>query len=144
MRKFNILAGLLAIIALSLGCSQPASAASDEEVLLSYVNSARTEAGLNTLSLDKELARAASIRAKECEASFSHTRPDGTAFYTVSKATNGENLSVAYSYNTLEEVFDAWMASPTHKANILYSTSTKTGFGIFKSGDMYYVAEEFD
>ncbi|MBP3781708.1 MAG: CAP domain-containing protein [Butyrivibrio sp.] len=141
MRKFF---SILAIIFMFNMLSVSASAATEEETLLALINSARAENGLGALSLDKELTRAASIRATECAVLFSHTRPDGTDFYTVSSAAYGENLSKANSYNTLEEVFAAWMASPSHRANILYGASTKTGFGIFKSGDVYYVTEEFN
>ena len=141
MRNFI---AFLAVVATLFCSSTTAFAATDEEVLLSYVNGARKEAGLSALSMDDELTRAAMVRATECAASFSHTRPDGSEFATVSRKANGENLSQANSYNSLEEVFNAWMASPSHKANILYDTSTITGFGIYKSGDVYYIAEEFD
>ncbi|MCR5670138.1 MAG: CAP domain-containing protein [Butyrivibrio sp.] len=121
-----------------------ASAATDEDILLGYINGAREQAGLTALTVDAELTKAAQVRAQESRMKFSHTRPDGAPFYSVSVAVNAENLAAAHSYNTLEEVFSVWMSSPSHKANILYPSSTKTGFGIYKADDMYYVAEEFD
>ena len=144
MKRVIVVMTTIATIIAFLTGGFTSKAATEEDVLLAYVNQARTENGLKPLKLDKELTRAANIRAAECADVFSHTRPDGTEYFTVSKMVNGENLSKAKSYNTLEEVFEAWMLSPSHKGNILFETSTKTGFGIYKSGDIYYVTEEFN
>lgn len=115
-----------------------------EDELLTFINNERISAGLAPLSADKELAEAARVRAKECSEKFSHTRPDGTDYYTVSDAVYGENLAVAEDYNTLEEVVKAWMASPSHRANVLYAKSTKTGFSTYEINGKIYIAEEFN
>lgn len=117
----------------------------NEADLVSKINTARTDAGLETLAVDAELTKAAQIRAKEAAESFSHTRPDGSAFYTVSDKTNGENLAKGESYNTTEEYMTMWMNSKTHRDNILYQTSTKTGIGIYEAPDgSIFIAEEFN
>jgi len=136
---------LLAFLLFVSRFSITSNAQSDEEYLLSLVNAARVENGLNTLSLDAELTKAADVRAEEASVKYSHIRPDGTDYYTVSDAVYGENLAKASSYNTLDEVYQIWMDSTEHRENILYSGSTKTGFSICKTADgSYYVAEEFN
>ena len=86
---------------------------------LELVNRQRTAAGLPELVWSDDLAVAAEVRANdEMVRSFSHTRPNGSEYWTVnSDIIWGENL--AKGYNTSEGVVAAWMASPTHAANIL-------------------------
>lgn len=120
-------------------------AATDEETVLMLVNEERVSNGLEPLSIDSDLQKAAQVRANEASVSYSHQRPDGSAFYTVSNKANGENLAKAYKYNTLNEVVDSWMLSEGHKKNILWKTSTVTGIGVCKLADgTYYVAELFN
>ena len=144
MKRISIILSAVLVIFSFIFTGVNTEASSREDVLLGYVNEARIKEGLQPLSLDATLTDAALIRAKECDTSFSHTRPDGSAFYTVSPCVYGENLAKANEYNTLLEVFEQWMASPSHRANILYRTSTKTGFGIYEADGVYYVVEEFD
>jgi len=55
--------------------------------------------------------------------SFSHTRPDGSAWWTVnSNLMYGENLAIDFYDAT--SVVNAWMASPTHAANIMANFSS--------------------
>ena len=106
------------------------------------MNAQRTQAGLGALSWDSDLENAAAIRAFECSESFSHTRPDGSDWYTVNaQIMHGENL--AYGYNSADSVMTAWMNSPTHKENIMYPSFTKCAIAIYKSGSTYYFAQEF-
>lgn len=105
-------------------------------------NQQRVAAGLPALVWDNDLEVAAAVRAAECVQSFSHTRPDGTAWYTVNaQIMHGENL--AYGYDSASSVVSAWMNSPSHKSNILYPSFTKGAIAIYKSGSTYYFAQEF-
>ena len=83
------------------------------------------------------------VRAQECEKKFSHQRPDGTEWYTVnSQIMYGENL--AHNYYNANSVVDAWMASPTHRANIETAAYTKMGVAAYKtSSGQWYWAQEF-
>ena len=140
---------ILSIILIAFVLFQPVqanAATADDEYLLSFVNAARAEAGLSPLTMDGKLSKAAETRAAECEAKFSHTRPDGTDFYTVDPScVYGENLAQGQSYHSLADICEQWMLSPSHKANILCADSTKTGFGVYRtSNGIYYVAEEFN
>lgn len=107
------------------------------------VNSQRTAAGLSALVWDNGLESAAAVRAKECSSSFSHTRPNGSAWYTVNSAImGGENL--AYGYYDANSAINAWMSSPTHKENILWPEFTSVAISIYEADDgTYYWAQEF-
>ena len=59
-------------------------AATDEETVLTFVNEERVSNGLEPLSIDSDLQRAAQVRANEASVSYSHQRPDGSEYYTVS------------------------------------------------------------
>lgn len=119
-------------------------AASCDDVL-AYMNAERAAVGLGALVMDQSLVDVASIRASECETSFSHIRPNGKAWYTVSTLTNGENLAHAVNNNQQkpENVVLAWMLSPRHKDNVLRSTFTSVGIVYYTAanGDTYIVCE---
>ena len=105
-----------------------------EAEVIAKVNDIRVANGLNALRYDASLEASADVRADELTVRFSHTRPDGSDWYTVNPdLMYGENL--ADGYNTADAVVNAWMASPEHKANILkpdfttvaVSTTVKNG-----------------
>ncbi len=110
--------------------------------VLSLVNEAREEAGLEALTLDDTLCTAAQTRAEECVGTFSHTRPDGRAYRTVledlevTSTYSGENLATGHT--TPKMVVDRWMQSEGHRANILNEHYTKIGIGLEKNtGNRY-------
>ncbi len=116
-----------------------------EEVLLDLVNAQRTANGLKKLTFSADLQRAAETRSKESANVFSHTRPDGSEYFTAGKNVMGENLAKANSCNTMEEVVSMWMNSPSHKENILWTTSTATGISVYTAPDgTMYIAQEFN
>lgn len=124
----------------------PSSAPSDPVMLelFNLVNEARAAEGLAPLSWSNTLAVDATIRAQEIVTSFSHTRPDGSDWWTVDPdRMYGENLASGQS--TAQEVFNSWMASPGHRANILGDYTT-CGFALHYGGDAgytYYWTQEF-
>ncbi len=61
------------------------------------VNAARSAAGVKPLELDAKLQRAAMRRAAEIALRYSHDRPDGTIYNTVSNRLNEENLAFAWN-----------------------------------------------
>lgn len=97
----------------------------ETEKVLNIVNQRRTENGLNPVSWDYDLERAAVQRAPEISAYFSHTRPDGRTCFSAlddidvhsNYSMNGENI--AYGFYTAESVMEAWMNSSGHRRNIL-------------------------
>lgn len=115
--------------------------------VLSLVNKYRNQNGLASLTLDSSLCNAADIRAKEIKTSFSHTRPNGTSCFSVLSelgiSYGGAGENIAYGQSTPEEVMTAWMNSDGHRANILGSSFTKLGVGVYSSGGTLYWAQMF-
>ena len=125
------------------------SAASSQAALdactavFNLMNQQRAAQGLPALVWSTALTNAAQVRANEITRSFSHTRPDGSAFWTVdSNVQYGENL--AKLYQSADSVYAAWMNSPTHAANIMDAGYKTVGIAICQTGDgSWYWAQEF-
>lgn len=117
----------------------PAADSSLEGQVIDLVNKYRAQNGLSALSYDKGAACAASIRAKETETSFSHTRPDGSRCFTaldecgVSYSGAGENIAMGQT--SAESVMTDWMNSQGHRENILNPNFKKIGVGVHKGSD---------
>lgn len=113
---------------------------------LNIINSIRINNGLAILTMDNTLIKIASIRAEEITTNWSHTRPDGSEWWTIYsdfniKGSFGENL--AYGQDTSHEVVEDWMNSETHKDNILNKTFTKTGIYVYEYNGIKYWVQEF-
>lgn len=106
------------------------------EQLLALTNSKRQEAGLAPLVLNDRLSQAASGKAADMFAKnyWAHTSPDGKLPWDFILASGyrytvaGENL--AKNFNDSKGVVDAWMASSTHKDNLLKSSYKDIGFAV--------------
>lgn len=110
--------------------------------LFELINTERINNCLNELQYDVTLEECAAIRAQEASQVWSHTRPSGDSWNTVAQGFyRGENL--ARGYFTAQEVFDAWMASESHRNNILNKDYTTIGISIFKTERGYVVAAGF-
>lgn len=114
-----------------------------ELAVIDMINNYRVAEGLGTLAYSAELSAAADIRAKEIVSNFSHTRPDGSLWYTAGTGIMGENIAKGYS--TSDTVVDAWMNSEGHRKNILTKNYTTTGVGCYydSSTDTYYWVQLF-
>lgn len=108
------------------------------------VNAERVKAGLAPLAAESKAEAAATVRARELETSFSHTRPNGSGFESALKeqgasyTSAGENI--AWGQQSAQEVVTAWMNSAGHRANILNPNFTQIGVGHFlsASGTQYW------
>lgn len=102
------------------------------------VNEERARAGAAPLRVDSRVEAAASVRAREIERSFSHTRPDGSSFnFALAQsgaAFTGAGENIAYGQRTPEEVMKSWMNSQGHRANILNKNFTAIGVGYYQNG----------
>jgi uncharacterized protein YkwD len=124
----------------------PYSDVVDEIVALT--NRERKDAGLSPLAHIAALDAPATLRAQEAAKYWSHTRPDGSDFYTVlgeyglSYRGKGENL---FSANLLDAALavENWMASYSHRENILLPDFTGIGVGVIKSSDGFYYYSQF-
>ena len=106
--------------------------------VISMVNEERAKYGLPALSVDAQLTSAACVRASEIVELFSHTRPDGSSWSTVSSAARGENIAKGQS--SAERVMAAWMSSEGHRANILRESFGSIGVCALKvNGVIYWV-----
>ena len=105
--------------------------------VVNLVNAERAKGGLAPLTINTKVQAAAQVRAKECEQSFSHTRPNGTSFATALKEQNvsyrsaGENI--AWGQRSPREVVNAWMNSAGHRANIMNANFTTIGVGYYQN-----------
>ena len=106
--------------------------------LLSLVNSTRKSAGVGNVSWSSILESAAKTRAKELATSYSHTRPNGGAFYTVNSNVYAENI--ANGYGSVNSVHDAWVNSPGHYKNITNKSYKTMGAACYSvNGQIYWV-----
>lgn len=104
--------------------------------LLSDTNKERQERGLQRLRLDTQLSEAAKQKAKDMFTKnyWAHIAPDGVTPWSFIKGAGyeylyaGENLARGFTGSS--EVVDAWMASPTHRDNLLSPNYTDVGFAI--------------
>ncbi len=106
--------------------------------LIEMTNQARIKQGLEPLTVSSKLTEAAEKKAMDMinQNYFAHTSPDGLSpWYWVSKAgykysTAGENL--AKDFGESEYVHQAWMNSPSHKANILNKNYQDIGIAVLR------------
>ncbi len=118
-----------------------------ETQLLSLINQERQNNGIAPLNTDSRLVNAARAHSQDmgCNAFFSHTGSDGSspfdrilAFgYTFSAAA--ENIYAGSGpYNSPTAAFNAWMASDTHRENMLNPAYVDVGIGyVYVPGSPY-------
>ncbi|MBI3305680.1 CAP domain-containing protein [Candidatus Nomurabacteria bacterium] len=121
--------------------------------LVILTNEERAKNNLTPLLYSDLLQKAAQMKADDMAARgyFSHTTPDGEApWYFFNRAGYqyrhaGENLAV--NFFDSKEVAEAWMNSPTHRANVLKKNFTQIGIGVasgvFEGKNTVFVAEFF-
>ncbi len=105
-------------------------------VLANLTNEERQAESLGVLTINPILNQAAEMKAEDMATHgyFAHTSPDGkTPWYWLEKVGYkyqyaGENLAINFSDS--KDVTNAWMASPTHKANIEKGNYTEIGTGV--------------
>ncbi len=108
--------------------------------ILKLVNQAREKEGHQPLVMDKFLLDSAVIRAQESAVIFSHTRPNGTAFYTVNTQAQLENLAQAFSPELTVEL---WKQSSSHYAAMMSDTVKSAGVGCYYANGVIYTAMLF-
>ncbi|MEG0473301.1 MAG: S-layer homology domain-containing protein [Solibacillus sp.] len=105
------------------------------------VNEIRVSKGLNSLTQDPALSQLAIIKAQDMikRDYFDHTSPfygdpwDMATLFDYEYVSFGENL--ARNFKTPEDTVDAWLASPTHRENLLNAHYTTTGIGVKRAND---------
>lgn len=107
-------------------------------VVVEETNEARAKADLDPVSRSETLDRAATLKAEHMAKNgyFAHYSPEGISpWHWFSEAGYqyayaGENLAVHFTDS--EEVVEAWLDSPTHRANIENQNYREIGIGTAK------------
>ena len=107
--------------------------------ILSLINMERQKVGACALSARDDIAPASALRAKEASVLWSHTRPNGTQYFTANDSIYGENLS--RGYKTASEIVRAWMRSDTHREVMLDSRYKGASIGAFSDGCLFVSLE---
>lgn len=108
--------------------------------MLGLVNTARKTSSVPSLAWDSALEKVAITRAREAAVYFSHTRPTGAQWYTLSSRLNAENLYVGYLASA-STANSGWMGSAGHRANRLNSAYKSYAAACFqgRDGAVYWV-----
>jgi uncharacterized protein YkwD len=135
-----------------------------QTAILARINQIRVARSLVPLRLNRSLWRAANEHSAEMlsQGYFAHSSADGSSFskrvrryYDVSgpgSCTVGENLLWTSSSLDARQAVSIWMASPEHRANILWSGWREIGIaahyepaapGIFKGSPVTMVTTDF-
>jgi len=121
--------------------------------VVALTNEERAGRNLPTLTRNAQLDEAAQMKAQDMAAKgyYAHVSPEGvTPMYWVEKAGYkyliiGENLVV--NRKDAEQVVDAFMGSPGHRANILRTDFTEIGVGVangtYKGKDATFAVQIF-
>lgn len=122
-------------------------------VLTSLTNDQRVANNVGLLTENNLLKQAAQLKADDMASRgyFSHNTPDGkTPWYFLNQVNYkyklaGENLAVNFFES--DEVARAWMASPSHRANIVKKDYTEIGIavasGIYEGRSAVFVVQFF-
>lgn len=122
-------------------------------ILVLETNKSRKSQNLSELKENDLLVKAAQLKADDMakRGFFSHVNPDGKQpWYYLDQVgykyeSAGENLAVNFIHT--KEVHNAWMNSPTHRANIVESKFTEIGIakseGVYKGQEVVFVVQFF-
>ena len=106
------------------------------ENIINLTNQERVAWGLNTLTSNPQLSAAALAKANDMfeKQYWDHFGPNGESPWQFIRGAGysyvyaGENL--AKGFRTAEGIHEAWMASPTHKANIISGNYKEIGVAV--------------
>lgn len=111
--------------------------------VIALTNQARVENGLQPLAMSTSLMQSAQFKTDDMAATriLSHDSPNYGGMQNILNRFNiaysyaGENIAVGQ--RSPEEVVNAWMNSPGHRANILNSNYTQIGVGYSSNGNYW-------
>src|SRR5699024_2132648 len=118
-----------------------------EREMFELTNNERVNNGLEALQIDYEVSKVAREKSRDMAVNgyFDHNSPvygspfDMMRTYGITYRTAGENI--AMGQRTPNEVVQAWMNSPGHRANILNPNFTHIGVGYVENG--HYWTQQF-
>ena len=138
--SYSVILILLKVAVVTVGITFPGyslfSSAITPANIVSLTNQTRSSLDLPELTVDPKLSAAAQAKAEDMflNGYFAHTSPSGvTPWYWIRSAgynyrSAGENL--AAHFTQAEDVEAGWMASPTHRENIVSDRYNEIGVGV--------------
>jgi cysteine-rich secretory family protein len=134
-------AGAVAVMLLLGARPAGADTVSDEQQFVAKINELRASKGLSQLTVDPNLTAIARNWAQSMAAAgdISHN-PSLKDLVTSNWSRLGENVGVG---GNVSQLFDAFVASPHHYANLIDPLWTKVGVGVVMSGTTMYTSHEF-
>ena len=125
--------------------AEPFDAAAAKQDIIDRTNALRREKGVAALTVNDKLMRAAQVRADEMAATgtYSHTRPDGRKYYTVTDCRQvGENIhQIPLLYldqqksALAETLVYSWSKSAGHMENMTDESYAAIGVGLARGTD---------
>lgn len=153
---FVLLKGVLVVFAMSIptvAFVMPDVLAIEQEKIIQLTNELRAQVNAGNLNEEVKLNTSGQLKADDMARGqyFAHVSPDGNGLgyflkqakysYTVA----GENLAMGFS--SAPELFDAWVKSPTHYANLVDTDFKHIGIGVtsglYDGLSTVYVAQHF-
>ena len=136
--------GLAITLAVVLGGLAPVARAgwTPRRDMLSWINTARTEHAERALAGGwrlRDLANAHSRQMANAGRIF-HTPSLGSRLTFLTWRTAGENVGAGTS---MRKLFDAFMRSAPHRANILAGSYRRVGIGVYQAGGFLWVTMIF-
>lgn len=112
--------------------------------LFQLTNEARTARGLSPLKLDTRLTEIAQDWSQtQARDGRMYHRPNFTSVYPAGWQFASENVAYGSQGVSADTIFDAWMKSPGHYANIMHSSTTHIGIGWSGNGRNNYATQNF-
>lgn len=137
-RRALLISGLcVAVLAASPGSAE--AARSSERHFTQMVNDTRATTLLASLQLDERLTRIARRHSRQMAAEGELYHSDLDRLLSASVSSVGENVGYGSS---LDQLLQAFMASPPHAANLLGNYS-KTGVGIVRLDGQLWITQLF-
>lgn len=133
---YSILLLLVNSLGTVLGIDKVYASTINQANIVSLTNQERKAIGIQPLTVDARLSNAALAKANNMleKQYWDHFGPNGESPWQFIKAAGynyvyaGENLGKGF--RTAEGLVEAWMASPTHKANILSANYQNIGIAV--------------
>ncbi len=144
---------LVIVVPLVLPSSSLYSSAITRQNIIDLTNQTRANLSLGVLKENTKLDQSAQAKANDMlqQQYFAHVSPNGASPWSWFAAAGyrytyaGENLAVHFT--SAEDVQEGWLASPTHRANIVQPNYTEMGVGVamgtFEGFDSIFVVEHF-
>ena len=133
--------GLATVVPMMCAPAVTTPAPSTSQQVVTLTNQQRTANGLPALTINSQLTYAAQAHANDQadRDTMTHTGSDGSNAGTRIQRSGyptrnwGENVAAGYSDPTT--LVSAWMASPTHRANIVSGDFTQIGVAVAYAAD---------